>query len=213
MMNQVESTEVEGAEVVGVNRKRSRTPSPVSSVVSLPQPSPKKPRLPTLHTGKRKTALESFLAKTGESNKPAVSNSARPTLPASSSSTTLPTSTPITTPEDEIEPEKIMNTVSDATLDPPLEETTPGSEADNRWICPKCKTVFSAPVEMPPSSRAGFVAEQKQEHEDYHFALDLQSGADGDRIVQAEARPMAKVKKKAKKPEGIKAFFTPKPAK
>ncbi|ORY35599.1 hypothetical protein BCR39DRAFT_510982 [Naematelia encephala] len=130
-----------------INIKRSRSNSPAGS--------PKKPRLPTLHTGKRKTPLEAFLAK-GESS-------------ASSS-------------------------------------TVQANPVPNGWTCPKCGALItpSDPVE----ARSGSLAAEKQEHEDWHFAMSLQGGGTGGSgSGEQGARPKAKVKKK---PQGIKAFFTPK---
>ncbi len=87
-----------------------------------------------------------------------------------------------------------------------------GNLRSKRWICPKCSTVFTPMDEADATKRAGSLMQQKTEHEDYHFALDLQVG---DRNPEAPAAPSAKVRKKPppKKPEGIKAFFSAKPAK
>lgn len=69
---------------------------------------------------------------------------------------------------------------------------------------------------MDDEGKRANVLAQRQEHEDYHFALDLQ---DGDRPSASIARSTpapsggGKGKVKKKKPEGIKAFFAPKSSK
>jgi len=165
--------------------KRSRSHSPIPAPANEFNPSPKKPRLPTLHTVKRKTALETFLAKKGE---PSVT----PALPI-----------PIQIDEDEVqkEPSVIIGV----------------NAGGQRWICPTCSTVFIPLENGDGIPRPNSLTEQRQEHEDYHFAMDLQDGDKGGGRGGSEgdgAQPKvnAKVKKKPlKKPEGIKAFFASKP--
>jgi DNA polymerase eta len=176
-------------EVVSPDGKRSRSHSPAVGATEI-NPSPKKPRLPTLHTGKRKTALESFLARKGEPSTP----TPVPNIPLA----------PIDVLDDDVEVDsKTAITESDGLVDV-------GTE--NR-VCPKCGKLLTPFDDADGASRASSVKEQRQEHEDYHFALDLQ---DGDRGGGGgdQPKPNAKVKKKVpKKAEGIKAFFTAKAAK
>jgi DNA polymerase eta len=95
-------------------------------------------------------------------------------------------------------------------------ETIEDASEDAGWKCPRCRETFAAPEEMALEAKQIFVQAQKQEHEDFHYALDLQ---DGDRPSGPTARPTlvpngaGKGKVKKKKSEGIKAFFTPKPSK
>jgi len=72
-----------------------------------------------------------------------------------------------------------------------------------QWSCPKCE--FQTAKGLNEQEMKG----EKQEHEDFHFAQDLQNGV-------SPIRPKAVSgigTKKKKKVEGIKAFFTAKPAK
>jgi DNA polymerase eta len=74
-----------------------------------------------------------------------------------------------------------------------------------QWSCPKCE--FRTAQGLDEQDVKG----EKQEHEDFHFAQDLQNGV-------SPIRPKPKVTpgigtKKKKKVEGIKAFFTAKPTK
>jgi len=88
------------------------------------------------------------------------------------------------------------------------------------WKCPRCETTLTAPAD-------DLLLPARQEHEDYHFALDLQasdggggsssnrgtsrgpststSGSGGSRGRTGSAKPA-----KSKKNVGIKAFFAPK---
>lgn len=94
-------------------------------------------------------------------------------------------------------------------------------ETAQRWTCPRCKTTFKIPEDVPPEDRAGNLKHQQAEHEDFHFATDLQNGPSPVRLSKTSgpgpgggksgtstAVGAGKVKKK--KPEGIKAFFAPK---
>ncbi|KAK4688585.1 DNA polymerase eta, partial [Tremellales sp. Uapishka_1] len=133
---------------------------------------PSKTRLPPLHTSKTPapTVLQSFLAKNGESSTSTSRKAERSTTPVIEIGD-----------DDEVEIVKQQN----------------GSS----WTCPKCHHRFPAPPDIQDrEERAKFVLDQKQEHADYHFALDLQNGS---------VTPVAKNPKKKKKAEGIKAFFAP----
>lgn len=158
-------------------------------------PSPKKPRLPTLHTGKRKTALETFLAKNPESSK------GRETSPS-----------PVVVVE--VEDDDIARSGTSAQFEQGGEEGHLG-----QWTCPRCQMAFVAPDHLlEDGERTTYIVAQKQEHEDYHFARDLQDGvapsAAPDRpTVTARGGSATFPTKKKKKPEGIKAFFMPKPTK
>ena len=194
------------------NVKRARSESPVTPLLSSSTsvtpasadtplgPSPKKPRLPTLHTGKRKSGLDLFLVKNGESSRQSgTSPSPVPTLPA----------VPIEIIDDDEPPSPTpMPTLPERFVELPEESQT-------SWSCPRCQAVFAAPAQMEAPGAKVFVQAQKQEHEDYHYALDLQ---DGDRPSSSARPPPAvigggKGKVKKKKAEGIKAFFAPKPSK
>lgn len=90
--------------------------------------------------------------------------------------------------------------------DDEIEITLPKTEEDGRigqWTCPKCE--FKTAQGLDEASLKG----EKQEHEDFHFAQDLQNGISP---VRPKVIPGTGPKKK-KKVEGIKAFFTAKPAK
>ena len=167
-------------------RSRSRSPGSASEI----NPSPKKPRLPTLHTGKRKTALELFLAKTGES----------------STASSGPRFSPIRiVSDDDVRP---VDDVFSPDVDVPETEVE-----GERWVCPACKTVFTTPGEGHESKPSRSLIIQRNEHEDYHFALGLQEG-DGRMGGTQSKSSNTKVRKKVpKKAEGIKAFFASKPAK
>jgi DNA polymerase eta len=158
-------------------------------------PSPKKPRLPTLHTGPaRKTVLDSFLsgsAKRGESST-STSKLAGPSIskfvPEESGQASI----------------EVVDFVDDEDQD---QDQGQVDNANRAWICPKCG--FEPSVEDGGLEK---LAEVRQEHEDFHFAQDLQqAGSSPIRAKTTVAKPKAKVKKK--KEEGIKAFFTPKAVK
>ncbi|WWD19039.1 hypothetical protein CI109_103497 [Kwoniella shandongensis] len=201
--------------------KRPLSPPHRSSSLSSAGPSPKKPRLPTLHTGKRKTVLESFLAKkNGESSSSARSES--PSLAA--------TPTPNidldddddddVSPTPEVGPQHLENEALSTSM----------MEAEGVWKCHKCGAVLTAPQDRE-GERARVLADMKQEHEDWHYALSLQDGYSGTgggggrtststngnaesgnvrrSTTTTTTKSTSSVKRK-KKPEGIKAFFTPK---
>jgi DNA polymerase eta len=78
----------------------------------------------------------------------------------------------------------------------PNEDTNSG-----QWACPKCE--FKTAQGLDEQDVKG----EKQEHEDFHFAQDLQNGVSP---IRPKATSGIGTKKK-KKVEGIKAFFTAKP--
>ena len=157
--------------------KRSHSPSPVRPS-NAAQPSPKKPRLPTLYAGKRKTALDSFLAK-----RPDSATNEGPVKGSGSRSPII-----------------IDSSGYIEILDDPRETSngTANAAADGSWICPKCQTVLSA-------ATTSELKEKKQEHEDYHFALELQNGPSPVR----QPRPKVGEKFKKKEAKGIQRFFEP----
>ena len=182
------------------DKKRSRSSSPIPVPLDpLPAPartassstadgSPlKKPRLPTLHTGKerRKTALDTFLV-----NRQNGESSTTPTPPPPPSHRSMSPAT-AEVPRLSVPDTKIIDD-----YDTEAKETL--------WTCPKCGKHLTPPPDAESGIRMSLLAELKQEHEDYHFALELQEGGPTPRKALA-----AKVKKKPK-PEGIKAFFAPK---
>lgn len=84
-------------------------------------------------------------------------------------------------------------------------------EGGSDWSCPKCG--FRPGDHLGDEEKRG----QKQEHEDFHFAQELQDA--GNSPVRSTALPSGSStsgtgvkKKKRKKEEGIKAFFAPRPA-
>ena len=225
--------------------KRSRSTSPA---LSTPQSRPdrsdgpavvKKTRLPTLHTTKQKTALESFLMKAGQSSKtvPTSSGSASTSVTTNDASPTPVSDGPNpTTPEiitlddiDDIAPRSGEIT----SLPPPLPTTAKipaEAEADGAssshsphseqktWTCSRCqKQIKEADTDLALDieTRAEMFVIAKQEHADYHFALDLQNGVSSSSSTSApgaaQRKPGVFPPKKKKKPEGIKAFFAPKP--
>jgi len=76
-----------------------------------------------------------------------------------------------------------------------------GEDTIDQWSCPKCN--FRTEKGLSQSELKG----EKQEHEDFHFAQDLQNGVSPIRPKAVSGIGTAK-KKKERKPEGIKAFFT-----
>lgn len=62
-----------------------------------------------------------------------------------------------------------------------------------KWKCPKCSEVLAVASE-------GELEVMKQEHEDYHFALDLQRTVEGS----------GEKKRKKERDKGIRSFFKPK---
>lgn len=158
--------------------------------------SPKKPRLSTLHSGPaRKTVLETFLSgKRGES-----STQAR---------------TPTPGPADVVE-------IIDEDDGVDASDAAHANEGEvTAWKCPKCGFRLD-PVDEEEADHAGSgarrLAEIRQEHEDFHFAQDLQQAGSSPvqpkRPAQALAAQGGTTKKRKKKEEGIKAFFAPKPFK
>jgi DNA polymerase eta len=136
-----------------------------------------------LHTGKRKTALESFLAKNSDSIVP----KAGPSNPV---------------------PVELLEAEEEEVIEIRGEEQ---GEKGESWICPKCAMAYAAPQGKEKVDAVEYVKAHRQEHEDWHFAMHLQGG--GGSMNRNEVEVTVKVKKKVKKPEGIKAFFTktPKP--
>jgi DNA polymerase eta len=210
------------------------------------EPSAKKTRLPTLHTGKRKTGLESFLVKRVESSSGSTTGSGPSGQPPTPTASTLEAITigdatgvdhvpafafaAAPDPSMEAGPSRhdtpnihTDDFVDSPTLDPAANgdgdgdgDGDDGAEAHamgSRWMCPQCNALFAEP---DASGRS--LSEQKQEHEDYHFALSLQDdGSNGTgRLGRPGWRSMPvlkgqnKVKKKERNKEGIKAFFAPK---
>ena len=153
-------------------------PSPMNAVSEASGSSPKKPRLPTLHTSKRKTALESFLAKKAASNDDSVAPLANGHGLAEASSSRV--------------------VVSD------VDETVSVLDDEGAWTCPKCQAVLTVSDETDVEDRSRRLEEQRREHADYHFALDLQQG------TTPPKRTEPKPRKKKKGEGGIKAFFAPK---
>jgi DNA polymerase eta len=76
------------------------------------------------------------------------------------------------------------------------------------WTCPKCG--FRPDGQLGDEEQKG----QKQEHEDFHFAQELQdAGSSPVRSMSVQPKPKGPgtgARKKTKKDEGIKAFFAPK---
>jgi hypothetical protein len=221
--------------------KRSRPSSPKPARPEhKSEPSAKKTRLPTLHTGKRKTGLESFLVKRGESSSGSGSGTSGQQPTASTLETIVidgaagagvddvPVSTTAPDPTMEAGPSRHVHpsvrTDTDDFVDSPLldpaakgdgddEAETQAQATGSRWMCPQCNALFAVP---DASGRS--LSEQKQEHEDYHFALSLQDdesngtgrlGRPGSKSMPV-LKGQSKVKKKERNKEGIKAFFAPK---
>jgi hypothetical protein len=65
----------------------------------------------------------------------------------------------------------------------------PSRLSGDTWTCPRCREVIQAAIALE---------RMKQEHEDFHLAMDLS---------QAVEPPVKRAKKKE---TGIRAFFTPK---
>ena len=84
-----------------------------------------------------------------------------------------------------------------------IESDIPPEDDVGQWACPKCSFRTEKGVEGVQQR------DQRQEHEDFHFAQDLQNGVSPIRpkAVSGIGIGTAK-KKKERKPEGIKAFFT-----
>ncbi|WWC71597.1 uncharacterized protein I206_105555 [Kwoniella pini CBS 10737] len=180
-----------------------RTPSS-SSLISSAGPSPKKPRLPTLHTGtKKKMGLDAFLSKRGEPSAVKREESPTPSLldvmvpPVSTKETIVITDEDYTAKAGPSTPHVIDKEVD---------------QDDGKWICPKCNLCLSASEDLK-EARGDVLKAMKQEHEDWHFAMSLQEGSGSSSAsnrARAESREVGTTKKKKKKPEGIKAFFRPK---
>lgn len=113
----------------------------------------------------------------------------------------------------------------------PADETASASAS---WTCPRCRETITPPesvdVDVDVEEGEGWVARQRAEHEDWHFAVDLQAqygsvegngsgssgGSRGGTPVSSTTRAgngagrVSVSQKKKKKPEGIKAFFATK---
>ncbi|WVR07577.1 hypothetical protein IAU60_004619 [Kwoniella sp. DSM 27419] len=205
------------ASIAGTKRPHSptRTPStdslPVPSSSSTPSyststgPSPKKPRLPTLHMGKRKTGLEAFLTKKEDLRG---RESATPTP------TPIPTPTPVPVQATEltkgrslfdvdapsaagvktVEVVEVVDIADDdegaegpfidgpSTAGPSTRPARNEGDADS-WTCPECGEVLTLPSTMAlgegtdGDERGQAMRGIKQEHQDWHFAMSLQEGA------------------------------------
>ncbi|OCF57294.1 DNA polymerase eta subunit [Kwoniella mangroviensis CBS 10435] len=190
-------------------RPLSPTPTPAPTLTpssSSAGPSPKKPRLPTLHTGKKKMGLDAFLTKKGE-----MAHAKREESP---SLTMASTSVQIQEGDDDL---PVITSDEKAEAGPSkLPKSTIDDEIDGPWKCPECNETISTSDEIEQETRVVLLKAMKQEHEDWHFALSLQDG-DGPHSVSSTSTSSnrtnggtASGKKKKKKPEGIKAFFKPK---
>lgn len=89
-----------------------------------------------------------------------------------------------------------------------IESDITATDDAGQWSCPKCSFRTEKGVEGAQQR------DQRQEHEDFHFAQDLQdAGSSPVRSKTASGIGTGTTTtKKKKKVEGIKAFFTPKPA-
>nr|XP_019044650.1 DNA polymerase eta subunit [Kwoniella bestiolae CBS 10118]OCF23580.1 DNA polymerase eta subunit [Kwoniella bestiolae CBS 10118] len=188
-------------------RPLSPTLTPSSSSAG---PSPKKPRLPTLHTGKKKMGLDAFLTKRGESS--AIKREESPSL-AALSSTSLPIE--IGDDDDVLLGAEAVNEDEIAEAGPSRVNQVLPPDDVGRWTCPKCHETISTPEDLQEEERAMLLRALKQEHEDWHFALSLQDGDHGKRPAKSSSNRSnggegSTVKKRKKKVEGIKAFFKPK---
>ncbi len=74
------------------------------------------------------------------------------------------------------------------------------------WTCPRCRAVLEGDEALDPDERYLAVLGLKQDHEDYHFALDLQGGKDHNGTSEGDQRTRKKVKRK-KAASGIAAYF------
>lgn len=89
------------------------------------------------------------------------------------------------------------------------------------WKCPRCGHAVSIPLTAAADQDLvdAQLTAKRQEHEDYHFARDLHTeergtGASRPAPTNGPSDRSAKVRKpikKAKPPEGIRAFFNAKP--
>lgn len=80
-----------------------------------------------------------------------------------------------------------------------------GDNGGAGWTCSRCRETFSLPDDE-------WVARHRAEHEDWHYAADLQAqyGSGGSAPRASSEKGGGRPKKKAEKPSGIKAFFAPK---
>lgn len=158
-----------------------KEPAAAPSAASAGAASVKKPqpRLPTLHT-KRRSPLDGFLTKPGQSASDAGPSRSRRTTPS---------------------PAEVIDLVGE---EQSVEDDTMG---EGEWRCPKCGVT----LRETGDEAAGNVEAQRQEHEDYHFALSLQNGPSPKRAKVTAKTGNEGTKGKVKKKEGIKAFFAPKP--
>ena len=182
--------------------KRHREPSPmIKPKVKVPSASStaghKKPRLETLHTGSKRGGLDSFLSGSGKRGEPSMSTSTQAASKAKS--------------------HEIVDLVND---DKDLQDAASNSNVqggdEEGWTCPRCGFA-PEPAEAEHDDIESRKKEERQEHEDFHFAQDLQAGDSPVRSRQLHG-PTAggaggRVKKKKTKEEGIMAFFAPRPPK
>ncbi|WVQ81880.1 hypothetical protein IAT38_004007 [Cryptococcus sp. DSM 104549] len=171
--------------------KPKRPLSPPPSTADEPVKKPRPPPPASIKPTKPKSALESFFIKQGEAS---TSRSVSPSLPPADASSGEGSSSRPLMVEDFPQAE--------------------GIEGEEEWVCPKCQSRFSVPEGFGlEDERAEMLRGLRQEHGDWHFAMSLQDGggtAGGTSGVQSSSGA-GKVKKKKRKPEGIKAFFAPKP--
>jgi DNA polymerase eta len=170
--------------------KRQRTSSPIERITHPSEKTSsrgvvdtqKRPRLPTLHTG----------SNSGSKTKTDFfSNSNSHSIKKNGESSTR---LPIVAPSEEDEVIEI------------IESDIPPTDSTGQWACPKCG--FRTDQGVDPSQQK----DQRQEHEDFHFAQDLQdAGSSPVRSKTVSGIGTTTTTKKKKKAEGIKAFFTPKP--
>lgn len=84
----------------------------------------------------------------------------------------------------------------------PVDQTEPEIDPeDPAWSCPRCGATFKGDSDFDPDERYLFVLGKKSDHEDYHFALDLQNGNDH------YGKSKDKKKTKKRKAAGIASFF------
>ncbi|ORY32184.1 hypothetical protein BCR39DRAFT_557836 [Naematelia encephala] len=106
-----------------------------------------------------------------------------------------------TSPIEHIEPIKLkQETIVEPTAES-ISSTDLGPD-DISWTCPRCRHVVETSDEKDANERFMFIINGRREHEDYHFAYDLQQGP--------EEHEPARKKSRTANGEGIKAFFHPK---
>ncbi|KAJ7583628.1 hypothetical protein C8J56DRAFT_954563 [Mycena floridula] len=89
--------------------------------------------------------------------------------------------------------------------DDPIAKAEDQTESSHSFSCSRCGRIISLPPTMDPNEAVQAMLTLKQEHDDFHFAQDLDKDPSGSEISITSSRPVKKRRKAS--PKGIEKFF------